>query len=135
MNSSSDLPAIPLDRPGASPVKKAVALSLAVILLLVFPCRLNSGSGTKALWPAAHYTNQDRDAAVERGLRFIYKLASNPDYFSRWGSDLLFCFYSISNTARNQKLRELARHMGQERARQWRREQTQVPANDPDDLA
>ncbi|HEY6351966.1 MAG TPA: hypothetical protein VI636_21435 [Candidatus Angelobacter sp.] len=136
MNSSPDFPAVPRDRPVASHVRQGAALPLIILsLLLVFPSHLNSGSSDKALWPGARYTNHDRDAAVERGLRFIYKIASNPAYFSRWGPDLLFCFYSISNTAKEEKLRDLARRMGQERAQQWRSEQTHVPANDPDALA
>ncbi|HEY6250646.1 MAG TPA: zinc-ribbon domain-containing protein [Candidatus Angelobacter sp.] len=106
-----------------------VAIALVV---LAFSPRLNSGD---KLWPGAHYTDQDRNAALERGLQFMYKVASNQEYFSRWGSDLMFCFYTISNTARNQQLREMARKMGQERARQWRREQMHVPVDDPDDLA
>ena len=113
---------------------KTVALWLAMVLLVsLFPPRLGSGSHPVPSRP--HYTQQDRDAAVERGLQFIYKLASNPEYFSRWGPDLMFCFYTISSTAKNQKLREMALTMGQERARQWRRNSTAVPTDDPDDLA
>jgi len=126
--------------PGARPrlrtallVAKGAALPLAIALLLLFPPRLNSGG--EALWPGARYTQQDRDAAVERGLQFMYKVASNPQYFPRWGPDLMFCFYSISSTARNERLREMALTMGQERARQWRREHETIPVADPDGLA
>lgn len=113
---------------------KSVALCLALALLMsIFPPRLGSGSGH--LWSSQHYILQDRDAAVERGLQFIYKVASNPAYFSRWGPDLMFCFYTISSTAKNPKLREMALTMGRERARQWRRDHTAVPTDDPDDFA
>lgn len=104
-----------------------------VLVVLGFPSCLNSRN--KPLWTGAHSIHQDRDAAVERGLQFIYKVASNPKYFSRWGPDLMHCFYSISTTAKNQKLREMARRMGQDRARQWRHDHTTIVATDADDLA
>jgi hypothetical protein len=114
-------------------ISKVVALSLATaLLLLVFPSQLDSG--VQALWPGSHFSKQDRDDAVERGLQFIYKVASNPKYFSEHGSDLLFCFYTISSTAKNQKLREMARTMGQERAREWRREYSKMAVNDAGDV-
>lgn len=89
----------------------------------------------KPLWPGSRYTERDRDQAVERGLGFIGQIATNPEYFSRWGHDLLFCFYSISNTAKNEHLRELARRMGQERARQWQHDHAELQYDDPDDLS
>lgn len=114
--------------------RKRLALALAIVFLLVlFPSQVDSGA--RPLWSGSHYTQRDRDLAVERGLQFIYKLASNPEYFSRWGPDLMFCFYTISSTAKNPKLREMALTMGQERARQWRRDHIAVPTDDPDDLA
>jgi len=126
---------ITMQRTRSTPcASKRLTLSLAIVFLLaLFPSQLDSG--VRPLWPGAQYTQEDRDRAVERGLQFVYKVASNPEYFSRWGPDLMFCFYSISSTARNQKLREMALVMGQERARQWRRDHTAVPADDPDDLA
>lgn len=114
-------------------VAKSATIALAIALLLLFPSRLNSGDARPRSTP--HYTEQDRDAAVERGLQFMYKVASNPQYFSRWGPDLMFCFYTISSTARNERLREMALRMGQELATQWRRERTNIPAGNPDELA
>ena len=72
---------------------------------------------------------------MERGLNFIYRTASDPNTFADWGHDLLWCFYTISATSKNPKLRELARHMGHERALQWRRIHPTVPAGtDADEL-
>lgn len=107
---------------------------LIVVLLLGSGFRAVAPSSSKPLWPGAHYTQHDRDAAVERGLEFIYKIALNPKYFSRWGSDLLFCFYTISTTAKNEKLRDMAHRMGEERAREWRREHQAPPTDNPSDL-
>jgi len=89
---------------------------------------------SKPLWTGAKYTERDRDLAVERGLLFINGVASNPEHFSLWGHDLLFCLYSISNTSKNEKLREMARRIGQERAREWRIIHPNPPVNDPYDL-
>ncbi|HJX82729.1 MAG TPA: hypothetical protein VJ723_00135 [Candidatus Angelobacter sp.] len=87
------------------------------------------------MWLGARYTGRDRDTAVERGLQFIDGVASNTEHFAEWGHDLLWCFCTISRTAKNKKLREMARRMGEEHARRWRREHTQAPVDDPDELA
>ncbi|HYX67638.1 MAG TPA: hypothetical protein VE825_00780 [Terriglobales bacterium] len=89
----------------------------------------------KPLWPGSRYTERDRDQAVERGLEFIGRIAANPKYFSRWGHDLLWCFYTVSTTSKNEHLREMAGRMGQERARQWRRDHADLRFADADDLA
>lgn len=107
---------------------------LIVVLLLGFGFPTSVPSASKSLWPGAQYTEHDRDMALERGLEFIYKVALNPKYFSRWGSDLLFCFYTISTTAKNEKLRGMAREMGEERAHEWRREHPDPPTDNPSDL-
>ena len=80
------------------------------------------------LWPGARYTISDRDTALERGLNFIYHTASDPAVFADWGHDLLWCFYTISATSKDPKLREMARKMGHERALEWRRINPMVPA-------
>ena len=88
------------------------------------------------LWPGARYTTADRDQALERGLNFIYHTALDTKIFAGWGHDLLWCFYTISATARNPKLREMARRMGHERALQWRRLHPMVPSRtNVDDLS
>jgi hypothetical protein len=90
---------------------------------------------SKPLWPGARYTERDRDKAVERGLAFIGQIAANPQYFSRWGHDLLWCFYTISNTSTDRHLRDMAHQIGQERARQWLQDHAELRFEDPDDLA
>ena len=104
--------------------------ALFAVLALSAP----TDTGPKRLWPGAHFTEQDRDAAIERGLQFIYRMASNPEYFAHLGHDMVFCFYTMANTAKNPKLREMARRMGEERARQWRLDNPAPPLGDPDDL-
>src|SRR5258708_990757 len=114
--------------------------SLLLIAALLFASLIPSlGAQAKPLWPGARYTDQDREQALERGLqfigKFIGKIASDPKYFERQGYDLLWCFYTISTTARSDKLRAMAREMGVERARQWRHDHPQVPTGDPEELA
>lgn len=88
------------------------------------------------LWPGARYTTDARDRALERGLNFIYRVASDPKVFADWGHDLLWCLFTISNTAKNPKLRAMAHDMGHERALAWRRSHEAVPAQiSADDLS
>jgi len=69
------------------------------------------------------------DYAVERGLDFIYRFACQPRNFFEYGSDLLWCFYLISSTSKNRRLRARARQMGKERARKWRQDYTSLPSD------
>ena len=79
--------------------------------------------------------NSKRDRAVKFGLEFIYQTACNPEHFSVYGSDFLSCFYWISATSSDPELRALARSLGIERAREWRREHTAAPPSaGPDDI-
>lgn len=64
--------------------------------------------------------------AVLRGLEFLYRTACDPCSFESYGYDLLFCFHCIASTSQSAKLRTLARKMGRERARVWRREHKAV---------
>src|SRR5260370_781717 len=57
----------------------APALACACVLVL------HAGEASQALWPGSRYTEQDHDHAVERGLRFISKIAGDPKAFARWG--------------------------------------------------
>src|SRR5260370_36339605 len=68
-------------------------------------------------------------------MSFIYQMASDPKNFADWGHDLLWCFYTISATAKNPKLRRMARDFGHERALEWRRIHAAVPPDaSADDL-
>jgi hypothetical protein len=69
----------------------------------------------------------DRHAAIERALNFLYKTASDDAAFSRFGEDLLWCFYTISHTAADHDLSESARTMGREMAGRWRKSHRHVP--------
>ncbi len=105
-------------------------------LLFIFPALLAAQSSSASLWPGSRYTVADRDRAVHRGLAYIYRSASDPKNFSDWGHDLLWCFYTISATAKDPQLRQDAKRMGHERAEEWRRIHPTVPPEaDADDVA
>ena len=97
---------------------------------------LDAVAAPRPLWPGARYTVEQRDRAIRRGLRFIYRLARVRKNFTEYGDDMLWCFYTLSATAADPWLRRTAWAMGQERARQWRRDNPRVPADaDADDVA
>src|SRR5689334_17260516 len=81
------------------------------------------------LWPGARYTHEHRAHALQRALRFIYRLACVPKNFEDYGDDFLWCFYSLSVSTADPWLRREAWRMGQERARQWRRDYRRLPRN------
>ena len=69
-------------------------------------------------------------------MNFIHQVASDSSTFADWGHDLLWCFYTISATAKNPKLRQMAHEFGYERALEWRRIHPAVPPGiTADDLA
>ena len=69
----------------------------------------------------------ERQQAVQRGLESIYRVACDPCSFAEHSSDLLLCFYLISSTAQNIRLRRMAFEMGQERAAHWIRCYSPLP--------
>jgi hypothetical protein len=71
--------------------------------------------------------SDDRHAAIDRALNYLYKTASDDVAFSRFGEDLLWCFYTISHTAADHDLSESARNMGRELAARWRKSHRHVP--------
>jgi hypothetical protein len=90
----------------------------------------------RPLWPGARFTGAERDRAIQRGLRFIYRQAQKPKTFEEYGDDMLWCFHSLAVTAADPWLRDNAWRMGQERARVWRRQNPRVPPDaDADDIA
>jgi hypothetical protein len=93
-------------------------------------------ASAKALWPGARYTRAQRDRAIRRGLRFIYRLARVRRHFDDYGDDFLWCFYSLSTAAADPWLKRTAWELGLERARQWRRDHPRVPSDaDADTVA
>lgn len=74
----------------------------------------------RPLWKGSRWTESARARAVRRGLLFIYRTALNGKNFAQYGSDYLWCLYTLSEAFSDPTARSLARRMGVERARQWR---------------
>jgi hypothetical protein len=113
-------------------------LVLASILLMSAAIAIvlagNSGRGTP-LWPGARHTVEERNQAVMRGLEFMYRFSRTPDYFRRWGHDLMGALYGIATTSVNGELQRRAQYMAHERALEWRRLHPTVPPEvDPNDM-
>jgi hypothetical protein len=79
------------------------------------------------LYSMKKYRIAERRRAIERGMKFVYSAASDPQTFDDYGHDLLLFFQVIAATAEDAKLREAARKMGRERARAWRRDYPALP--------
>src|ERR1700754_2123790 len=78
----------------------------------------------------------ERHRAICRGLEFIYQTACDRDHFENYGHDYLGCFHCITSTSKDVRLVRMARRMGQERARYWRREHAKLtPETGADELA
>jgi hypothetical protein len=84
-------------------------------------------AGGRALWPGSRFTAAERARAVRRGLDFIYRTALDPANFDAYGSDYLWCFYSVGESVSDPAVRGAARRMGVERARVWRRAHRRLP--------
>lgn len=75
-----------------------------------------------------------RDAAIERGLEFIYRFGSKGNHFANYGSFLICCFALVAATSRNPKLRLLGRNRATELLRRWSRMHSFVPHDATADL-
>lgn len=75
----------------------------------------------RPLWTGSRFTDFERARALSRGLQFIYRTSLVPRNFADYGSDYLWCFYTLSTVVEDERLRGMARRMGIERAHQWRR--------------
>lgn len=62
-----------------------------------------------------------RDAAIKRGLDFIYNFAQKQKCFADYGSFLVCCFALVAATSRNPKLRRLARDRANHLLHRWSR--------------
>jgi hypothetical protein len=105
----------------------AIAVGIAAVLLssrFADPSRKN-----RPLWTGAPFTEEERELAVERGIRFMDSMARDPAVFSDWGHDLLFAFQNMAETNANPQLSAIAWNMGHERAMEWRRQHPKVPPN------
>jgi hypothetical protein len=79
--------------------------------------------------PSCIAQTDGRPGAIERALVFVYTTASDKAVFTEHGDDLLWCFFSIANTAKDSELRKQAAKMGRELALKWRASHPHVPAN------
>ena len=80
--------------------------------------------------------NVERRRAIYRGLEFIYRTACDREHFENYGHDYLGCFHCIASTSKDGRLCGIARRMGRERARYWRREHAKLtPESDADEVA
>jgi hypothetical protein len=113
----------------SKPVTRATAILRSLALLCLFAALAPSAAGqtSRALWPGSRFTAADRARAVRRGLDFIYRTARDPSNFETYGSDYLWCFYTVGVSVSDPSVRAAARRMGVERARQWRREHRSLP--------
>jgi hypothetical protein len=88
------------------------------------------------LWEGARYTHADKARAIRHGLDFIYRTAKNEKNYAEYGSDYLWCFYTIAATTSDPHLKAYAGKMARERARAWRRIHPRVPNDaDAEDIA
>src|SRR5689334_7876740 len=82
-----------------------------------------------SLPPDLRFTHLDRARAVARGLNYIYRTSLNRRNFAEYAGDYLWCFYTLSVAAHDEKLKQTARRMGLERALAWRRFHQTLPRN------
>jgi hypothetical protein len=68
-----------------------------------------------------------RAGAVRRGMEFVYRTACEQENFYLYGHDYLFALFCMASNSHPADLRRMAREMGRERARHWRRENADVP--------
>ena len=124
---------------------KAIRISLALLALngafsathvraqndasRLWPRTKSRQHSSRPLWPGSRFTEADRTLAIRRGLRFIYQTALDESNFAEYGSDYLWCFYTISASVADSRVRREARLMGLERARHWRRTHRELPAD------
>ncbi len=91
---------------------------------------------TRPLWDGARYTHADKARAIRRGLDFIYKTAQDEKNFGEYGSDYLWCFYTMAAATSDRDLKARAGKIARERAREWRRIHPRVPDDaDVEDIA
>ena len=83
----------------------------------------------RPLWPGARFTVEERERAIERGMRFVYRTAQSPSNFDDYGSDYVWWFGALSNTVRDERLRQLARGMALECARRWQETHRTLPSD------
>ncbi|HEX8720772.1 MAG TPA: hypothetical protein VF736_09100 [Pyrinomonadaceae bacterium] len=78
---------------------------------------------------ARGYRAEECARAARRGAEFMLGFARKPGHFKEWGSDFLYYFQVLANTAADPLFRRWARAEGAELARRWRRLNPEVPAD------
>jgi hypothetical protein len=74
------------------------------------------------------------DAAIQRGLDFIYRFGNQRDNFASYGSFLICCFALVGATSRDPKLRQPGRTRARQLARRWSRAHSTIPPAATPDL-
>jgi hypothetical protein len=74
------------------------------------------------------------ERSINRGMDFIYRVASTADGFDSYGALLICCFALVGATSRNASLRKLARSRVQRLARRWGRAHPLVSPDATPDL-
>lgn len=88
------------------------------------------------LWPGSKYTEGDRSIAMLRALAYIDQSANKPANFAEYGTDYVYCFYSIAASARDPELRAEAERIGRRAAKRWAASHAVVAADaNADDVA
>lgn len=68
-----------------------------------------------------------RDSVIGNAMNFLYARSQDKTIFADHGGDLVWCFYTISRTSQDSRLRSLAAKMGRELALRWREAHAHVP--------
>ena len=79
------------------------------------------------LWPGSQFTDEGRRRAIRRGLQFIYRTSLGRKNFEEYGSDYLWCFFTLGRAIEDDGMRRMATRMGRERARVWRQTHRVLP--------
>lgn len=103
------------NKPGPLPVELPAPLPGPI------PAAANANA---PLWPGSPHTRGQRDGAVARGLRFIWKMAEDSEVFAEQADELIWALSSVATTTANTAVRETARAFGQRLAVRWRHETT-----------
>ncbi|HEV7747160.1 MAG TPA: hypothetical protein VGO56_19350 [Pyrinomonadaceae bacterium] len=77
---------------------------------------------------------RERNAAIERGLDFVYRTSNKQKHFANYGAFMICCFAFVGATARNQKLRRIGRDRAQQLLRRWSQMHPILPADLSSDL-
>ncbi|MFL5061016.1 MAG: hypothetical protein ACJ8DQ_13105 [Xanthobacteraceae bacterium] len=105
-------------------------------VMLAPTCAWSRPDPARPLWDGARHTHADKARAIRRGLEFIYKTAKDEKNFAEYGSDYLWCFYTMAAATSDRDLKAHAGKIAQERAREWRRIHPRVPDDaDVEDIA